>query len=364
MTHSRRNLSILLAAAFALIIVGALLRGWLTAMLALQSSPITIELDYVLNGETDEDAVVVAQNLTVAPDAVVNGDASLIAANLLVDGTINGDLTAIADSLTLGASTNIAGNAALMGQQIVVDGVIGGDLYLTAQSATIADSAVISGTIYPCGVPAATTADRETAPCNAADQARLFDSLRALQTEVEEGISSIARAIFAFIGGLALIGLSVLGITLFPSQIEDIETRARGRLRDSFSAGIALLCLAVGAAALVTLLLAIFPPLGLLALIPFLFANLILFGLLIAGWLVAAHSVGRRVLRRSAQPPMIAVLVGGLILTAGGVVLALLPGGEWWMLLGLVLVSAPGAGATLLRRLGSTPPRRAYFVQG
>lgn len=365
------RLPFLLKAALALVallVLGLLARGAAESWSAPDSdSAVQVAMDNVLSGEIDGDLALFGGALLLSPDVRVDGDAALLGASITVDGRVNGDLTAMGSSIVLAEGSRIDGDAALNARVVTVAGTIAGDLMVTAESLVLAPGAQIDGRIYPC-VPASGQslgARAEVGSCNAADQAQLFAPVQNLQPALEQAAPLPVRLAGALAFGLLLAGLSVLLVAALPERLHAIRTAVRERPADSLSAFVAAALLGAGLAALLVLLLALVPPVGIAAL-P-LMAGLGIAGgvLLLVGLVNAVVSLGLLAGARiaPAHPALVTVLLGSLLVALPALAMAVAPALAPLAAALLVLLAAPGAGAALISRMGSRPLRRARFVQ-
>jgi len=178
---------------------------------------------------------------------------------------------------------------------------------------------------------------------------------------------TLVMIVLLVLGTLALTGMSALLVTFFPRQISHIEEAMRARPRRFGGVGIAAYGLAIGVFFALLLLLAILPPLGLLLIPVFLILSLLLFGLSVTGLVTLAVMLGDWLLRHTSKvptPPLIAAVIGSILLSMGLAGIALLPFGVPISAVLFGAISSVGLGAALFTRIGTRPVGRTYFVQG
>ena len=115
------------------------------------------------------------------------------------------------------------------------------------------------------------------------------------------------------------------------------------------------------------LVLAKLPVLGLLLLPVGLIAGVVVFGMVLTGWIALALLLGDWLVRRLVRhtlPPLITVVLGSAALFVLWHILALVPFGSLAGLAVMLLLGAVGLGATLSTVMGTRSMRRSYFVQG
>lgn len=372
--NTRRGLSVLILGAVLLLVAGVVARQWLTAQPASLAFPVQLGDDYRLTGTYEGDLVVVAGTIVLAPGSRVTGDASFVGDRITIEGAIDGDLTTIGDSVTLGSAARVAGDAALMSDSAAVAGQVGGDLTVNGDSLTLEPQAFVSGTVTPCAdvINRSEQASLTLVSCDAEQQFAPFDALLALRnrTLAVDGmqLSAANGALLVLIlSSLGLVGFSALAVTMFPRQISHIEEAIRSRPRSLVGAGFATFLLIVGLGAALIVLLAVFPPVGLVLLPVYAFLGLALLGLVVAGLVTLSLVLGDWLLHRAKRyeaPPLVTAAVGSLALSALLTLVALLPFGVVISLLAAGAVSSVGVGAALFTRLGTRPMRRSYFIQG
>ncbi len=363
---TRRNPMIFIAAVAVVLVLAALAHQPVTQR-ETPDQNVILNSNYQLTGTHDDDLVVVGTNINLNQSSRVDGDASLIGDNVYVAGHVGGDLTLLGKNLILDPGASIDGDVRLMGSTVTVAGNISGDLVVNGGSLTIARDARIHGDINVAYNTDIHDLRLQGAPAiqrsHGVDDS-LFAPMIALRNS--EPIH-IVLLIFAIFGTILLTGLSALLVTFFPRQISHIEEAIHARPRRFVGVGIASYALMIGSLAALIVILAIFPPIGLLLVPIFLILMLALGILSLTGLVTLALMLGDWLLRRASKtptPPLIAAVVGSLIvsLLLGGI--ALLPSGLAASFILLGIFNAVGLGASLFTRIGTRPVRRTYFIQG
>lgn len=370
---TRRYWLILALIVLVLLALGAASRQWVTTQELRTENSLRMASDYHLNATFADDLVVMAGTITLDSESRVQGDASLIGGTITIDGAIEGDLTTLGDQLTLSPGSHISGDVALVGSDIVLGGQIDGDVRITSDNITLMPDAQIGGIISPC---AATIQDnRRNASAFVACESQpfpLFDTLLALRQSVNtlnaaQWAAPGSALLMLVLGSLVLAGFSTLAVAMFPRQISRIEEAIRLRPRGLWGAGFAVFLLAFGMSAVLIVVLAILPPVGLLLLPVYVLAGLAGLALLTAGLVTLSLLIGdwlaHRVTRVS-QPPLVTATLGSLVLSVLLTGLALAPFGFVIGLATLLTVSSVGVGAALFTRMGTRSLQRSYFVQG
>ena len=368
-------------------------------------------------GDVSGDLTVLSDTFTLGPDAHITGDATLLVQHVTLDGRIDGDLTIQSDDVTINQGADFSGEVITCADSFtdnrsdarpVVNcadgftqpGVLAArsDALLSLQTGAehfdLSFSPPGSDNSFTLELPNPETlnAPRWWLPMFApnADSADgtsvtppsllLPMSVGALVSSLNEAASSATVVIepqvsgpnaafgvlFSVLGSLALSGIAVLTVTLFPRQIRHIEDAVRIMPRSAGSIGLMLFVLATGVTLAVGLLLAALPPVGLIVVPFYLLAALLLLGMMVAGWISLSVIVGEWLLQRltrSTFPPLVTVAVGAMGLFAAAHVIALLPFGVFVVLLVILLVGSVGLGAALTTRMGTRPLRHYAFAR-
>ncbi len=362
---SRRNSTILIAAVAVVLVLAALAHQPVTQR-ETPDQNVILDSNYQLTGTHDDDLVVVGTNINLNRSSSVSGKASLVGDNLTVAGHIGGDLTLLGKNLNLEPTATIDGDVRLMGSNVTVAGTISGNLVVNGGSVTIAPDTQIHGDINVACNTAVHDLRQSAASieCSRGVDDSLFAPVIALRNS--EAIH-IVLIIFAVFGTIILTGISVLLVTFFPRQISHIEEAIHARPRRFVGVGIASYALMIGSFAALVVMLAIFPPIGLLLVPIFLILALVLGIVSLTGLVTLTLMLGNWLLHRASKtptPPLIAAVVGSLIvsLLLGGI--ALLPSGLAASFILLGILNSVGLGASLFTRIGTRPVSRTYFIQG
>ncbi len=353
---SRRNFLIFAAAVVGILILALLVRPVITQR-AVPDGNVVLDGSFELTDAHEGDLVALGGSITLTSTSRVTGSASLLGETVIAAGQVDGDLTSAGKNFTLETSAQVGGNLNVSGSAIIVGGSVSGDLNLSGASVTILPEALIGGEVSACGQ-------------TLLDQRPGAAPLRCTTPVVqpfEQGIPVLGLIILAVVGTLTLTGLSALSVTFFPRQISHIEEAMRAKPRSYGGVGLAAYALAVGLFVGVMFLVAILPPLGLVLVPLFLILGLLLLLLSASGLVTLTVMLGDWLLRRVSrlrQPPLIAGVAGSLALSAGLVLISLLPYGALVGVLLLGAASSVGLGASLFTRIGTRPVGRTYFIQG
>jgi cytoskeletal protein CcmA (bactofilin family) len=371
----RKGLLILALMVVGVIVLGNVARHVLVQQPLLSDTQIHFEHVYTLSGALSEDLVVFAETIDLPADSRVTGNVALLGDTVTVNGPISGDLTVLASQVHIGPDADISGNATLLAETAQIDGHIAGALHVRSDALEIHDSAQIEEMVYVC---AESFDDTRLEPrsriCHDSD---LWSSTQTLETLRDPNfvlpllnitISGAALAIMATaVGSLALSGLSILAVVLFPRQISHIEEAVRTGSRSLGGTGIMLMVLAVGVTFAAGLAVVVVPMLGVVIVPLYLLAALLFFGMTLAGWITITLVVGDLILRRlnlAMLPPLVITAVGNVGLLLVWNLLALTDLTRLLGLLGLVALSSVGLGAACITRMGTKPVHRSYLVQG
>jgi hypothetical protein len=369
--HTRRNLIIIAALVIGLIALALFARQNLNPTTLIDGNNVIFADDYRVDAAVDGDLVVLARKITVGEGANISGSASLIGSEITVDGRIAEDLTVLGEQIRLGGDSAVAGDVSLMGSDTVVDGVIGGNVLINSEIAALTGSARAQGTVTLCGTEISAPDDMTLAPCPEEGVIRPFEPLIALRSQpptfTPSALSPLGMGVMVVGWALLMTGAAAITVSAFPRQISHIEDAVRARPSRLWGVGIALYALGVGVTLALITLLAVVPPLGLIALPFYLIAVALLLVLTLCGLITLALVLGDLIAQRVSSnrlPPLVAAVTGSLVLSAGIALLVLLPFG--WLADALIVgaVSALGLGAALVTRMGTRPLNPAYFVQG
>jgi hypothetical protein len=371
----RKGLFILGLMVIGVIVLGNVARHVLVQQPLFSHTQIKVESSYTLTGTLDEDLVVFADRIELPANSRVDGSVALLADAVMVDSPISGDLTILANNIQLGPNADISGNTTLFGDQIFVDAHISGALHVRGDSLKIREAAQIDEMVYVCSDTF--DDDREIPQSRNCEDSDIWSSTRTLETLRDPNfvlpllnitISGAALAIMATaVGSLALSGLSILAVVLFPRQIAHIEEAVRTGSRSLGGTGVMMLLLAAGITFAVGLAVVVIPVLGFVIVPVYLLAALLFFGMALAGWITVTLVVGDLILRRlqvRALPPLVITAVGNVALLLVWNVLALTDFTRLLGLLALVGLASVGLGAAFITRMGTKPVHRSYLVQG
>jgi hypothetical protein len=149
--------------------------------------------------------------------------------------------------------------------------------------------------------------------------------------------------------------LAALCIVILPGPVNKMTVAVRlhpGRM--AATGGLVTLML-IGLSAALLVVTAYAPLVGLL-LVPVYLCVLVAYGiLLMAGWITVMLAFGGWLVRRLSDamiPPVLLVVIGGIVLSIGALVLHWLPGGEWINSLLFVVMGLAGLGASYTTRFG------------
>ena len=373
--RSRRNLLIFGAAVVVVLALTALAHQIVIPRDVIDQNNIIAKENYRLTETHPGDLVVLGTSISLDDTSRVTGSAALVGETIHVSGQVGGDLTALGSNLLIDPTAHVSGQASLAGTNVTLSGKIDGDLYVSGETLNILPDTRINGTLNAC---VQSIKDGRQSPgelsCNQASFAP-FTALIALRNSAVRDtagtmiqISPASALALALFGTVILAGTSALAVTLFPRQISHIEEALRSRPRGFGGVGIAVYLLMIGLFLVLIFVLAVVPPLGLLLIPLFLIIGLLLGILSLAGLITLALMLGDWVLRRRAArpgtPPLIAALVGSVIIALLLAGITLLPFGFALSFLALNVLSAGGLGAALFTRAGTHPLRRSYFVTG
>ena len=337
------------------------------------SDQVILEQSYTLNSTVSDGLVVLADEVTLGVDSQVTGDVALLSSSMQIDGRIDGDLTILGDQVTIGPTAHITGNATLLVDQADVAGTIGGHLDARADALTLREAAQVEGSIYACADQL--TSQHAYLDCNESD---LFSSTHTLEALRDPNfvlpllnitISGAALVVmFSALGSLALSGLSILAVVIFPRQISHIEEAIRTQPRNLGGTGLMIIMLAIGITAALAFVVGSVPPLGIILVPIYLLVALLFFGMVLTGWITITLITGDVLLRRlgrvSVLPPLIIAAVGNVSLLLVWNLLALNDFGRICGTLVLIVLGSVGLGAAFITRMGTRPLHRRYLVQG
>lgn len=376
---STRKLVILAAGLIGLTVVGSALSHAVLSRPLVDSDHIIFTDTYQLSAVADDALVVVADNVELSADSVIPDDAALVGrTQASLNGKIEGDLTLMGGDLTLGENANVAGDASFMGKQVTLNGQIDGDVVVISESLKIDPAAQIKGEVTACvsNLTDGRNDTRKVETCSSGPDNAQFTMLQSLRDGSiisstigggSGGGFSGAGLLLSLLSTFSLTALSALAVALFPRHFSYLTEAVRAAPRSLAGVGCLTLLATGGVGAGVTLALAKLPVLGLLMLPVGLLIGVIVFAMVLTGWIALALLLGDYLVRRLVKhtlPPLITVVLGSAALFVLWYVLALLPFGAWFGLGVMALLGAVGLGATLSTVMGTRAMRRSYFVQG
>ncbi len=375
----RRTLFIYLVVIISVVVVASLVVGAVRESLPplIDLTNITFEETYTLTGAIDGDLVVASGVVNLGADSEIVGSGAFLVETITLSGVIQGDLAVAAESVLLDGA-QIAGNVVIMATTVTLNGEIAGDLSVTAENLTIGDNFQVAGDIDACAD--AFTDAREDAGklmCSGDDMLEPLATLIALRAGEAVTLtppSPLAILISGLSFSLVMAGISSLAVTLFPHQFSRIEEAIRAMPRRVGGIGSSIFLLSLGITIAQLIALAILPPLGVVLIPIYLIAGLLLLILILIGWVTLSLVFGvwltqtlsraRSSASRRAVPPLVAVVVGSLLVSVSMTLLALLPFGGLIVIVLLLVFMSVGVGAALSTRLGTRTVRRSTFVQG
>ena len=86
---------------------------------------------------------------TIPAGEVIDNDAVVTGADVVVDGTVNGDVLAVGDTVTINGA--VKGSLVAVGLRVVINGEVDGTVYTAAQTLELRPSASLSRNIYFAG---------------------------------------------------------------------------------------------------------------------------------------------------------------------------------------------------------------------
>lgn len=319
---------------------------------------------YQLSNSVDDDLVVLADNIHLEQTSTVDGDVALLGSKVVMDGSVDGDLAVMGEQLTIGENARIDGDSALLVQQVRIDGTVDGEITLVGDNLIISPDARLNAPIYACVENITNGPDVSIEPCEdhmSAEDYAFFDAMQkgdyTRMLGMNSGDFSGGGLLLVVLNALALSGVAVLAVTLFPRHIANIRAAVSYDMGKLAGVGCLTMILAAAVIVIFTILVSIAPVA--LILMPFiLLGGLLVLGMLIAGWVTLALIVGDTALRRAAHttfPPLVTVAVGGVVLFLGWGLLGLLPLGEVIQFFTLLTAGSVGLGAALQTRMGTRP---------
>jgi cytoskeletal protein CcmA (bactofilin family) len=371
----RRGLLILGLGCLLLVVLANAVRHAVIRQPLVDSSSVALGQSYQFDGQLDDDLAALAETIDLKAGSVVHGDAALIGGTITINGRINGDLTAVGESLSLGPTAEIMGEATFLVNEVVIDGRVDGVINVRGENLKINPDAKLAGDIFACTSTLSydnNLRSEQVRPCNESETLANLDSgdifhdadITLPPLNIHVGNSPAAGWLFSILGALALSGLSILAVVIFPRQVSHMEESIRANPRSLGQIGFMVFLLAIGISFAFAVILAILPPLGVLLIPVYFIAALIFFGMTLAGWITVALLFGDLLLRRftrTAFPPLVTAAVGNFTLFLVWQFLMYIPLAA---LLALAIPTSIGLGAAVLTRMGTKPSHRSYFVQG
>lgn len=373
--RSRRGLLIVTGVFIALIVVANAARTRVLPPTFFNNEQVGLGQSYRLDQRVNDDVVALAETITLESGSTIEGDAALIGSTITVEGHISGSLSALGERLHILPNAQIDGDATLLVGEVVIDGRVAGVVNMRGENLSISPDARLQSDVFAC---AATLRDnREDAPrvrpCGESPSFEALEEFGASEIHlppfnisVGSPQSPLTGLLFSVLGSLAISGLAILAVVVFPRQISHIEEAIRLNAPRLGGIGLLLFLLAIGLTFGALVVLAILPPLALVLIPLYLLAALVFFGMALAGWITVTLLCGDLLLRRIgvALPPLMMAVVGNLALVLVFNLLLLTPFSRPLALLGFIALAAVGLGASALTRLGTCPLHKSYLVQG
>ncbi|MAS37718.1 MAG: hypothetical protein CL610_27225 [Anaerolineaceae bacterium] len=341
-----------------------------------RSTQINLEDSYTLYGPVPEDLVVVAETVDLQADSRVDGNVALIGSQVDVSGPVAGDLTVMAESVNIYDGAHIEGNTTLLADAVFVEGQIDGTLHVRSSILDVTETAAIGGQVFACS-DELTDGRVDGAGIQSCEESDLWSSTRTLETlrdpnfvlpllNITIGGTAIA-VLFTALGSLALSGLSILAVVIFPRQISHIEEAVRTGSRGLSGTGLMIVALAAGVTFALGLAVVVVPVLGLVLVPVYIIAALLFCGMALAGWITVTLVVGDVLLQRinmHTAPPLIIAAIGNITLLLAWNLLVLHPITRIIAVAAIAVLGIVGLGAAFTTRMGTRPVHRSYLVQG
>jgi len=270
----------------------------------------------------------------------------------------------------MGKNTQIKGDTSLTGNSITLAGQFNGNLSIVADNLTINPGTQFNSDLDICATHLMNENSSEISVRKCGSNALAgWQALRTGMFAAKPFPGSFSFASFVFTGifALGLAALSGLIVTIFPRRFGHMTQAIHSLPARVSRIGCLTQVSVIGLLALLGLVIAVLPPLGLI-LLPILVLLMLPLGLMFAiGWMTIALVTGDWILRRFARrtsPPMLTVIAGSLGLFLIWTLLGILPYGPVLGLLMILLVGALGLGAVMMTRIGTRSAAPSYFVQG
>lgn len=368
----RRALPALIALTLIILAAGIALRGLVWPKNPFAESDIQLTENYRLAGAHEGDLVIFARSILLTEGSRVEGKASLVGESVTAQGVVEGDVTLAGDTVLVGENAHVTGDLTAFGSVVTLAGRVDGDVHLNAQKVHLLASAQVTGTLTACAAQIEDQRSDATAlaPCADAHDYGPFNALIALRSGggLSAGTGGLfSTELFVLIGAPLLAGISALAVALFPRQMSRLEEAVRLRPRSLAGAGAALFGLLMGLLALMIILLALMPGLGLILMSLCVFGAAVFALLMAAAFATVSLAVGDWTLRRLAPAgatPLVTAVVGGLLVALFLGLVSLLPFGFLLAAALGAVISTAGIGAAVVTRFGTRSLRRSIFVQG
>jgi hypothetical protein len=364
--RSRLALFVLLIFIIALFILAVLARLFLPSQALVNGENMGVMQSYELDSTIDDSLVIFAENVELLPESHVTGDAAFVGSDITIAGRIDGDLTVTSEIFVLEETAQIGGDITVVADAVRLNGAIGGDVTFSGDRIVAAPNTALAGTLSVCSgifTDQRTGQQAEPLSCADFDVAALVEGFRAnlLQSGAVE-TNAAGRLVYALgstiLVAFLLAGLATLAETLFPRQLDTMDSALR-RPQSPLFTGVLTALLLVGLGAAAVVLTALVPPLGLFIVPAVLVISLITLMLILVGILPIALLLGSWLMRRfsSAQwPPLIAATLGSLVLVLVIGLPVLVPYGALVSLGLFSLVALLSVGVALNTRLGTRGP--------
>lgn len=277
--------------------------------------------------QRDGDQLVIANQINLEPDSVITGDVTLLGNRVELGAQIEGDVVVIADQLRVADTTDIQGNLTLCVNTLKQD-----------------EAARITGTVKE----------------ECADSGRVSAS-NVVESGWRGWRQSALIRLGSAIGGALFAGIfAALSMFVLPAPMIRMSRSVRQAPVASGGIGCLTWVVAIGVTVAYAVSLLLVLP---LLLLPLVIVGWLLLGLaVLLGWVALAEPFGRTVFRWlgiADQPPVIAAVIGGVLLTLLVRIWGVFWFTEWIGAVLSIVLGSVGLGAVILTRVGmrAYPPR-------
>jgi cytoskeletal protein CcmA (bactofilin family) len=273
--------------------------------------------------------------------------------------TRSGDQVVLAYDIRLSPDSVIDGNATLTGNSVTVGAEVNGDVVVVADNVSVGDTAHVTGDLIVCSKnfeqnPAARIDGEVKEECTNSGSVSFSNTV---ESGWDAWRGSILFRVSSAIAGALLFGaLAALGTVLVPQPLVRMSESVQRSPWRAGGIGFLTMLVAIGLTVVYSISLLLILPVILLPFVIVGWMIVALFSLL--GWVALAQPFGVFLVRRLGmdhQPRMVSAALGGITLVLLLRVWSIFWFTAWIGILATIILGSVGLGAVLLTHVGTQP---------